>query len=292
MGWGNEEELLAETTVEAAAVEPESESTDLTTETTVAEIITESTEPATIQTEPVTGSPTTPSEPETSWISSTPYIPTTPEILTSTEVSSTPEVFTTTEVSTSTEDTNVSLEDDMGLLETVFMFITVFIPNISRISAGIFGAWIQLGAGIVEKNVLKPLFSVLGNVFNFPLENGVFDLGTMLADVGAFVTDMASLVAMPVINLADLIFGSIHTGLVFLEPIGSCLLSGVNAAKEMLIAIFEVVPACLVDASMEVLTIIVDTYTAIENMSTLFAKSLTVLNDAAVNPFYAVFRVS
>lgn len=216
-----------------------------------------------------------PPEPET----------TTPEVVT-TEATTPGTTFpsSTTLATTMIAAVEDDLDEGLDFGESIFSFLMVFLPNMGIIMAGVFGAWIQVFAGFIMRNILSPVFTVLGSAFNIPLENGLFDIGTIVVELGSFI-------AMPFAELTSMAVGGFQMGMTFVEPITNCLLSTINASKEMLFAMFQVFPACITEATFNVVTIIVDTFAMIENLSTLFSQGMDVLNNVAVNPLMAIIKV-
>lgn len=175
--------------------------------------------------------------------------------------------------------------EDMDLGESIYNYLTIFLPNTAYIMASVFGTTVQLFIKSIQKNMVQPVFNALASFFDIPLGVGGFDLVALFKEFG-------SMILGPLGEVQDLMASGMTMGSEFMKPITSCLGSTLRASQELLIGVFQIFPVCVTNLTVDVIQIIVDTMALIEGLSMVITVVMETLNSCLINPILCIVMVS
>lgn len=171
-------------------------------------------------------------------------------------------------------------KEEMGFWETTYYTITILIPNITYIITYMFLTWVHVFLIGVYHKAITPVLHILAAFLKLPVKNGLYDITGGLSKIG-------SILAVPVVKTGQLLSfnGSAQNVL-------RCMGSAVLATKDLLLAIFQIFPGCLVEVTPRIIQVVIDTMWVIENLSTVYIMVMETLNVCIGNPIVCVLQVS
>lgn len=194
------------------------------------------------------------------------------------------EVPTSTDVDLYPDSWEESMEE-MDFGETIFNWLTIFLPNTAYITVSVFGTSVQLFIKAIRRKMVQPVLNALGSFFDIPLGMGGFDLVALFKEFG-------SMILGPLGEVKELMGSGVTMGSEFMKPITSCIGSTLKASQELLLGVFQIFPVCVTNLTVDVIQIIVDTMALVEGLSTVLTVVMETLNSCLINPILCIVMVS